>query len=149
MSIRCRRPLLNLCGDVSRINIAMGRCRSCAPEAVSLRIEQAGCEEIEQYCAEVTTAIGCFCGDPVEFTDTRVLQRVVPKVGVTFPLHEMNSRGEAVFVIDNKFHAMGPGRYVGIVSFGDCGSEIIDINYACGDTRITGITATNTGGSNV
>lgn len=149
MSIRCRRPLLNLCGDVSRISIAMGRCRSCAPEAVTLRIERAGCDEIEQYCDEVTTSVGCFCGDPVEFTDTRVLQRVIPKVGVTYPLHETNSRGEAVFAIDNKFHAMGHGRYVGIVSFGDCGSEVIDINYTCGDTRITGITATNTGGSDV
>lgn len=149
MSIKCRRPLINVCGDTSRISIAMGQCRSCAPEAVSLRIEQAGCEVIEQYCEEVTVAVGCFCGDPVEITDTRVLQRVVPKVGVTYPLHETNSRGEAVFIIDSKFHALGPGRYVGIVSFGDCGSEYIDINYTCGDTRVMGITTTGAGGSDV
>lgn len=145
MGIRCRRPLLNICGDVSRIAVAMGQCQSCPPEAVSLRIEQAGCEEIEEYCEEVVTAIGCFCGDPVEFTNTRIKQRVIPKAGVTYPLHEINTVGEAVFILDNKFRAMGPGRYVGIISFGECGSQHIDINYTCGDTRMLRISATNAG----
>lgn len=141
MGISCRRPLLNICGDVSRITIALGQCRNCPPETVSLRIEQAGCAVIEQYCEEVATTVGCFCGDPVVFTDTRLSQRVVPKVGVVYPLHETNADGEAVFVLDGKFSAMGPGRYVGIVSFGDCGSTLIDINYTCGDMRMTRITA--------
>lgn len=145
MSIRCRRPLLDICGDVSRITIGMGQCQNCPPDVVSLRIEQAGCEVVEQYCEEVVTSIGCFCGDPVEFTDTKISQRMVPKVGVTYPLHEINTNGEAVFVLDSKLSAMGPGRYVGIVSFGECGNTLIDINYTCGDTRMTRVTATNGG----
>lgn len=146
MSIKCRRPLLNICGDVSRITIGMGQCSNCPPEVVSLRIEQAGCAVIEQYCEEVVVAVGCACGDPVTFTDTKISQRVVPKVGVTYPLHEINMNGEAVFALDGKFSAMGPGRYVGIVSFGECGHTLIDINYTCGDTRMTRITATNAEG---
>lgn len=148
MSIKCRRPLLNLCGEVSRISIALGACRTCPTDEISLRIEQAGCAVVEQYCEEETIAIGCLCGDPVEITDTRIKQREVPKLGVNYPLHEIDSMGNAVFVIDNKFHAMGPGRYVGVVSFGDS-EERIDINYSTGGTRVRGIVAVATGGANV
>lgn len=143
MSIKCRRPLLTLCGDVSRIKIAMGECRTCPVDAVSLRIEQAGCVESIEKCVEEVIAVGCFCGDPVEFTNTRIVREDVPKIGVTYPAFEVTTRGEVVFVLDSKFAAMGTGRYMGVISFGDCGTKCIDIDYSCGDMTITGISTHN------
>lgn len=143
MGIKCRRPLLTLCGDVSRITLAMGECRKCPPEVISLRIEQVGCVELIEKCEEVVIAVGCFCGDPVEFTHTKIVQEEIPKTGVTYPLHELTTKGEAVFVLDSKFTDMGSGRYTGTVSFGECGNKVFDIEYNCGPTTIYSITAQN------
>ncbi len=147
MSISCRRPLLNICADTTRIVVFMGSCVRCSPEIVHLRIEQAGCVEVEEYCEEVTTAVGCFCGEPVAFTDTRIKHRVIPKASVTYPLHEITPEGSAVFILDSKLAALGSGRYIGIISFGACGDTIIDINYTCGTTRLNRIVAVNSGES--
>lgn len=141
MGIKCRRPLLSICGDVSRIVIAMGKCRSCSPGAVSLRIEQALCGKMVESCKDVDVVVGQVCGEPVTVPCTRRVLEQVPSQGVTYPLHEINAKGEAVFIIDSKFSAMGFGRYTGTVSFGDCGSTCIDIDYTCGATQISRVSA--------
>ena len=146
MGIRCRRPLLTICGDVSRIQVAMGQCKSCPPSAVSLHIEQAVCDVMEESCEDVDVVVGQVCGEPVRVSCNRRVQRPAQKQAVTYPLHEVNARNEAVFILDKKFSDMGYGRYTGTISFGDCGCQVIDIDYSCGDISISGLLFRNNGG---
>lgn len=147
MSIRCRRPLLTLCGDVSRIAIAMAQCRNCAPAVVSLRIEKVTCGEMVESCSDEPVTVGSVCGQPVQISCPRRVLEPAPRQGVTYPLHEVNQRGEAVFILDSKFSAMGFGRYTATVDFGDCGSKCIDVDYTCGDIDVLGVSSYNVGGA--
>ena len=143
MSIsRCRKPLLSLCGDVSRITIALGECPPCPPEVISLRIEQDGCPEYRDVCVEEVITLRCFCDTVVEDTVTKIVREEIPKRGVTYPLHEIDPKGNAVFVLDSKLKELGTGRYSGIVDLGDCGCYTFDLDYKCGTFNPVGISAT-------
>lgn len=141
MSISCRRPLITLCEGVNKISIAMGQCRGCPTTRLTLRIESAGCDKYIRRCERVKRTAMWSCGEPVEFTDTRIVTEVVPRQVVVYEVHEVDAAGNAIFILDNKFTDMGPGRYTAVFAAESLDSQIIDIEYAMGQVPLVGIHA--------
>lgn len=130
MSIRCRTPLITLCSDASRIRVQMSECGECSPDATALRITQGGCPKYEEVCVEVTPRYGC--GTPNMPAQQQIITRELPRVTLTYPLHEVDSDGFATFVLDNKLMELGYGRYNAQVLTDGCAPITFDIDLVCG-----------------
>lgn len=131
MSIRCRTPLISLCSDAARIRVQAAECGGCAPDTVSLRITQAGCAKYEEVCVEVEQRYGC--GTPNMPLQQQIIMRELPRASLTYPLHEVDADGFAIFVLDSKLSQLGLGRYNAALVSDGCKPYHFDIDLICGE----------------
>lgn len=134
--MKCLTPLIPLTDCDGRLAINLGTC-TCSPTATELILIKAGCTEYDEV-VEVGTCdhsfgCGCSCVPTV-----KIKQVERPKMSITYPLHEFDCDGNAVFVIDGKLKTLGYGRYNAIVQT-DCGDVKFDVDYTCGTPSILGI----------
>lgn len=147
MSIRCRTPLIALCSDASRIRVQVSECGDCTPTTTSLRLTQAGCAKYEEVCVEVEQHYGC--GTNNMPARQQITMRELPRASLTYPLHEIDVDGFAVFVLDAKLSELGVGRYHARLITEGCVPFDFDIDLVCGSNtpRAIAVDRANCGGA--
>lgn len=134
----CRVPLIKLTDCDGRIMVRLSNC-DCTAETTELRIIRDGCKEFQEKVIIdncVNHSFGC-CTPCLP--SVRVVQEEVPKPTVTYPLHEIDCNGRAVFVFDGKLKAMGYGRYKAEIVQNNCSILQFNIDYQCGTGEIFSI----------
>lgn len=138
---RCHTPLIEICDRVSQIKLDLGSCDLCAAQATALLLRKAGCVEYETVCEEVPSEVCCGVVD--NRPHSRIIKRTVakPKPSVSYPLHEIDSQGLSVFVLDDKLKTLGYGRYQAVLMLDGCETDIVfDVDYVCGYANLGAIT---------
>lgn len=128
---KCLTPLIPLTDCTGRLAINLGDC-NCSNEITHLVITQGGCDtyqEVVHYKECEPRGWGC-C--PNVCIPQVVVETVpVPKASITYPLHEMDCDGNAVFVLDGKLGQLGYGRYHAKILHEKCCVMEFDIDYHC------------------
>lgn len=63
----------------------------------------------------------------------------IPKASVTYPLHDTDCDGRAVFVLDGKLKQLGYGRYHAQVFHEGCCVREFDVDFHCVSGPVRGI----------
>lgn len=108
----CHKPLIEVCDTTSQINLDLVSCEPCSKHEVYLMLEKAGCPEYEVVCEpRPQPCCGVIDARPMTWGQKRVIEK--PRARVFYPLHEINSKGLSVFVLDEKIKELGYGRVKG------------------------------------
>lgn len=138
---RCHTPLIEICDSTSQIKLDLGSCDPCAVKPTALRLQKGGCVEYETVCTEVPAEVCCGVID--NRPRSRFIKQSVPKPkpSVVYPLHEIDTDGMSVFVLDGKLKTLGYGRYRATILVDECETELVfDVDYVCTRVGIGGIT---------
>ena len=142
--IKCRKPLIMLCDEASRLVLNVASCAPCSIEPNRLILTKGSCPEYEEVCEVVEDEPPCGC-PPTGYSYHVTRVQEVQKPQVVYPLHEVDDDGNAVFVLDNKLATLGPGRYNAVVEFGTCGRFEFDVQYACANMQVRGVSVAYNG----
>lgn len=141
MMRKCFNPLIPLTDCDGRLSLDLGG-RHCSSTTTHLVITQGGCdtyEDVVHYKTCEPRGWGC-CAN-VCLPNIVVETVVVPKASITYPLHEVDCDGQAVFVLDGKLKQLGYGRYHAQVVQDGCGVLTFDIDYHCSNGSVQSISA--------
>lgn len=116
---RCFTPLIEICDSTSQIKLDLGSCGVCSTKPAALLLSKAGCPEWETICEPPPDQSCCGVVDtrPAYYGSKRVIEK--PKPAVVYPLHEIDTEGQSVFVLDGKLKQLGYGRYNARVLLGE------------------------------
>lgn len=116
---RCFTPLVAICDTTGYLSLDLGLCDPCNAPPAALALMQGGCKEYEVVCEDPDPipACGSCPPRPNPYGNLRVVEK--PKLTVVYPLHEVNAKGEAVFVLDDELKKLGYGRLSGVLLYGD------------------------------
>lgn len=126
---RCHVPLIEICDSTSQIKLDLGSCRPCTATQTALLLVKGGCTEWEVVCDQQPTMPCCGVVDArPKLFNKRLVEK--PKPSVIYPIHEIDSHGMSVFVLDGKLKELGYGRYK---------AKILVQDYQDGEYRDTGL----------
>lgn len=109
---RCVTPLIEICDTTSRIKLDLSACGVCEASPAALLLREKGCDEYETICEPVPQVC---CGVPMTNPPMRRVQVLKPKNAVIYPLHEIDTDGQSVFILDNKLKTLRYGRLEAVV----------------------------------
>lgn len=111
---RCHTPLIEICDNTSQIKLDLGSCGACAARPAALLLQKGGCTEYEVVCEQQTLeCCGVIDNRPITYQTKQ--SRPIPKPSVLYPLHEIDTQGMSVFVLDGKMRILGYGRLHAVV----------------------------------
>lgn len=105
----CHIPLISICDRTTQIKLNLSSCSACDGEAAALVLSKAGCDEYETVCAPPPNTCCGVIDNRYKFSMPRSVLK--PKPTVIYPLHEVDTEGYSVFVLDNNLKKLGYGRY--------------------------------------
>lgn len=132
--VRCHVPLISICDNTSQIKLHLGACGICAGTPAALWLRKGGCTEWETVCTTPRQSPCCGVVDnrPVYWGSKSVVEK--PKPSIIYPLHEIDTQGMSVFVLDDKLKELGYGRYRATVMLAVNKSKVsqgtsVDVDY--------------------
>ena len=136
---KCFTPLIPLTDCDGRLSLDLGDC-NCSSEVTHLVLTQGGCDKYEEvvHYKECEPRGWGYCSNvclPMAVVETVA----IPKASVTYPLHDTDCDGRAVFVLDGKLKQLGYGRYHAQVFHEGCCVHEFDVDFHCVSGPVRGI----------